>query len=208
MLPALQWWPVRQKKRSFYLQLVSSFLRGLPSLSAGLLPAAVWPDEISVRPECSLCHCSAYPAKITNAHTQPRLNRVHTFFFCSAEINRTKQIMTSESNRISSSCISFYLWIYRWFKYQLKPMQMHKADPVLEAGDADREELQQFVELWWRHIHGPALDQAPVGILHHPQETHQQVAACVCSQGGYRLHLLGRTEGITTFLVCSIISAH
>ena len=65
-----------------------------------------------------------------------------------------------------------------------------QTDPVLKAGHADSEELQQLVELRGRHIYSPALNQTLVGVLHHPQETHQQVAAGVCCQGGYRFTLL------------------
>ncbi len=65
-------------KEILYLQLVSSFPRGLRFPSAGLLPAAAWPDEISVRPGCSLCQCSAYPTK-TYKHIFTRYeHKVHT----------------------------------------------------------------------------------------------------------------------------------
>lgn len=53
-----------------YLQLVSSFRRGLPFLSAELLPVAAWPDEISARPGCSLCQCSVYPVLRNKQHTK------------------------------------------------------------------------------------------------------------------------------------------
>lgn len=67
-----------------------------------------------------------------------------------------------------------------------------QTDPVLKTRHADSENLQQLVELRGGHVHSPALDKTPVGILHHPQEAHQQVTAGVCRQGGYRLPLLGQ----------------
>lgn len=69
-----------------------------------------------------------------------------------------------------------------------------QTDPILKAGHADSEELKQLVELRGRHVHSPALNQAPISILHHPQETHQQVATGICCQGGYGFTLLGKAE--------------
>src|SRR4029434_1090833 len=48
---------------------------------------------------------------------------------------------------------------------------------VLEAGHTDGEQLHQPVELGEGHVGRPALDQGLVGVLHDPQETHQQVPA-------------------------------
>ncbi len=54
--------------------------------------------------------------------------------------------------------------------------------PVLKAGDADGEELQQTAQLRWRHVHCPALDQILIGVLDDPQETHEQIATGLCCQ--------------------------
>lgn len=69
------------------------------------------------------------------------------------------------------------------------------TDLVFEAGHADSEELQQLVELRGRHLHSPALNQTPVGVLHHPQEAHQQMPAGVGSQGSNGFTLAGRRNG-------------
>ena len=53
---------------------------------------------------------------------------------------------------------------------------------VLEAGDADGEELEEAAELRGGHVNQPALDQALISVLHDPQETHQQIAARLCRQ--------------------------
>lgn len=77
---------------------------------------------------------------------------------------------------------------------QQDKLRSEQTDPILEAGHADREQLQQLVELRERHLDSPALNQTPIGVLHHPQETRQQVATGVCCQGGYGFTLLGRGE--------------
>lgn len=78
---------------------------------------------------------------------------------------------------------------------QYKNMSLYEwTNLILKAGYTDSEELQQLVELRGRHIYSPALNQTPVSILHHPQETHQEVPTGVCWQGGYRFTLLERRE--------------
>lgn len=54
--------------------------------------------------------------------------------------------------------------------------------PVVKAGGADGEELEEATELRRGYVHYPALDQALFCILHDPQETHQQITAGLCRQ--------------------------
>lgn len=49
--------------------------------------------------------------------------------------------------------------------------------PVVEAGGADGEELEEATQLRRGDVHYPALDQTLVCIFHDPQETHKQVTA-------------------------------
>lgn len=79
-------------KEIHYHQLVSSFPHGLPFPSAELLPAAAWPDEISVRPGCSLCQCSAYPA---NTHKQKYTKSIHLEYF----VINTTYMKTRDTNK-------------------------------------------------------------------------------------------------------------
>ena len=73
-----------------------------------------------------------------------------------------------------------------------------ETHPVLEAGHTDGEQLHQPVELGEGHVGRPALDQGLVGVLHDPQETHQQVPAGLGRQGAGGLCCLpGRGRGET-----------
>lgn len=72
---------------------------------------------------------------------------------------------------------------------------------VLEAGDADGEQLQQPTKLGRGHVHGPLLDQALLGVLHDPEEADEQVAAGLCCQAATGLRGL-RQRGTRSRLLC------
>lgn len=52
--------------------------------------------------------------------------------------------------------------------------------PVVEAGGADGEDLEEATELRGGYVHYPTQDQTLVCSLHDPQETHQQITAGLC----------------------------
>lgn len=56
------------------------------------------------------------------------------------------------------------------------------SHPVVKAGGADGEELEEATEMWGRDVQYPTLDQALVCVLYDPQETHQQITAGLCRQ--------------------------
>ena len=56
-------------------------------------------------------------------------------------------------------------------------------NPVLEAGHREVQQVQQPVDLHHRQVRHPLLQEARVGVLQHPQETHQQGAAALGRQG-------------------------
>lgn len=53
---------------------------------------------------------------------------------------------------------------------------------VFKAGDTEMQQIQQAVDLQYRQIRHPALQESCICILQHPQETHQQSPAALCRQ--------------------------
>lgn len=53
---------------------------------------------------------------------------------------------------------------------------------VFKAGDTEMQQIQQAVDLQYRQIRHPALQESCICILQYPQETHQQSSAALGRQ--------------------------